>query len=341
MKRVLTLCLCAALLLTGCGRAETPAVEASPEPSAAVTVIQEPLQLPAVSPAESAAMASFMAANRALVTGDALYTLDFDAALRPVLARYRVTEAGLEDWTVLADDCVPEYLCEKEGALYWLNAGRLERLTLSDGTRQVLAEGPFGSLQPCQGGFYALDDTGSLLRLDETGAMTERLLVGPCDYTYVLGGYLFYQSEAEGGSLRQRRLCSGEDRRLARGSAYAPVLLGGALYFSGDGVFCRAEDADEPRSFDLPALRGAAELIPTASGWCARVALVGTIDQGLLTLTEPVSYAPCDYQGYRLCDFAAEGLRVDAVYEADGRLRCFALCRAEGELRYFGGRVLP
>ena len=30
-------------------------------------------------------MASFMAVNRALVSGDRLYTLDFDAALQPVL----------------------------------------------------------------------------------------------------------------------------------------------------------------------------------------------------------------------------------------------------------------
>ena len=338
MKRITALLLCVALLLGGCGRGETSAAE----PPAVVTVIEEETLLPAISEAESAAMANFMAVNRALVSGDRLYTLDFDASMQPVLACCRITETGLTDWTTLAENCVPEYLCQQDNALYYLNAGQLERLELANGTREVLAAGPFRSLQLWAGGLYVRDDAGGLLRLTASGSVAERLLDGPCDYAYILEEWILYQSEADGNSLRLRRLGSGEDHRIAAGPAYAPVCLNGLLYFSGDGCFRRLDMTEgEPRSFDLPELRGAAELFSTAEGWCARVALAGGgTEQAFLTLGKTVSYQPCGYQGYRLCDFVSEDLRVDAVYEADGRLRCFALCGQTGELRYFSGRQL-
>lgn len=343
MKRIFVLLLGAALLLSGCGkREEAPAAEPVPTPSATVTQIEEAAPLPEMSGSESAAMASFMAVNRALVSGDRLYTLDFDAALQPVLASWRITEGGLADWTVLAESCVPEYLCETDGALYWLNGGALERLTLSDGSREVLSPGPYRSLQLGEEGLYLRDEAERFLRLGFDGAGAETLLDGRCDYAYVLDGHILYQSETDGDSLRLRRLDGGEDHRLVSGPAYAPVCLDGMLYFSGDGSFQRLDPAEgEPRSFDLPELRGASELFPTPEGWCARVALSGGgTKQGLLTLGEAAAYQPCGYEGYRLCDYVGEHVRLDAVYEADGRLRCFALCTDHGELRYFGGALL-
>jgi hypothetical protein len=41
-----------------------------------------------------------------------------------------------------------------------------------------------------------------------------------------------------------------------------------------------------------------------------------------------------------MCDYQDEGLRVDALYQKDGRLFCFALVNAEGqEQRFISGTV--
>ena len=48
----------------------------------------------------------------------------------------------------------------------------------------------------------------------------------------------------------------------------------------------------------------------------------------------------CEYSGYHLLDYVGAGLRVDAVYEAGGRLNSFMLYTPDGGvIRYFGGEI--
>ena len=102
MKKILPLLLAALLAFGLCGCAGSDA----PDEPEATQVVEEPDYVPAFSDAESAAMASFMNKNRALIYESALYTFDFDGEYRPVLARY--TPDG--ESVILADDCVPEFL---------------------------------------------------------------------------------------------------------------------------------------------------------------------------------------------------------------------------------------
>ena len=99
MKKFLPLLLAALLAFGLCGCAGSDA----PDEPEATQVVEEPDYVPAFSDAESAAMASFMNKNRALIYESALYTFDFDGEYRPVLARY--TPDG--ESVILADDCVP------------------------------------------------------------------------------------------------------------------------------------------------------------------------------------------------------------------------------------------
>lgn len=341
-RTLLPLCLCAALLLTGCG-AEAETSPPEPERSRTVTLVEEPLALPQFEGEESARMACYMAANRALVDGETLYTLDFDALFRPVLARYQLSETGLSGYEILAEDCAASYLCLYQDALYYLSEGRIERLNLSDGEREVLVEGPCLSLQLADGMLYYRDAQGSFCRIRPDGSSQTVLLRQPCDYAYVLGELLLYQSETDGLRLHLRELDGTRDELLSEEPAYAPLLLGPWLYYSSVGSLVRMDAATrETRSFDLPPLRGEAEFFCSPEDWVARIGLDdGGVGQALLTLGEEARLSLCGYQGYRLCDFVSETLRVDAMYEADGRLRCFALCAYGRELRYFGGALLP
>ena len=82
MKKFLPLLLAALLAFGLCGCAGSNA----PDEPEATQVVEEPDYVPAFSDAESAAMASFMNKNRALIYESALYTFDFDGEYRPVTA---------------------------------------------------------------------------------------------------------------------------------------------------------------------------------------------------------------------------------------------------------------
>ena len=86
MKRIaLLILLLSALLLSGCGAetaASVPAETAQPAPSPTAAPSLPPLSRregPEADAEESARMASFLAANRALMDGTTLYTLDFSS----------------------------------------------------------------------------------------------------------------------------------------------------------------------------------------------------------------------------------------------------------------------
>ena len=138
-RQLIALLLLFALLLSGCGSAPEsgPAETGEPEEDEGlVTVIERPELSPDFSRAESVAMANFLCANRALLEGEYLYTLEYDEQLRSVLGRYRVVDNTLREFTVLAEDCVAEYLTEADGALFYLNRGSLERLN-ADGAKPL------------------------------------------------------------------------------------------------------------------------------------------------------------------------------------------------------------
>ena len=343
MKQRLLLILCLALLLAGCA-ANSP--EAAPEPKTAAEApapTPEPTPEPAgYTAAESAAMGSYMCANRWLIDGDALYGLDYDEDLRPVLAAWRLTEDGLRFERILCADCVPAYLTTDGARLYYLNKGCLERLTLRTRKRETLHDGPLRSLQLCEGALYLTDGEGRFLRTDPDGKNPETLLEGPCGYAWVMPEGILYQSEDEGCCLRLR-LWDGEDRRLTAAASYAPLRIDSTLWYAQkdrEGSVLASVDLTDGTvtRYETPELRGTAELLRENGGWALRVFLAGDGWHQMILRPGETEGAACAYSGYRLCDGMSETLRVDAAYDPDGRLRCFVLADAAGgELRFFGG----
>lgn len=338
------------LLLAGCA-ANAPAATPMPTeaPAAAAPApTEQPVSVlvpQGYSAADTAAMSSFMSANRVLIDGRRLYGLDYDEDLRPVLATYLLRGGKLRSFRILCEDCVPEYLTLHNFCLYFLNGGRLQRLTLKGRSLETLLEGPIRSLQIFDGALYYTDGDGRYWRAALDGTGGEVLIEGPCDYAWAMPEGVVYQSESEGCCLRLR-LWDGADRRLTAAASYAPLRVGNTLWYSQrdgegsvlgsvdltDGTVTRRETAD---------LRGAAELFAADGGWTLRVFLAGDGWKQQLLRPGETEGAACAYSGYRLCDYVGENCRIDAAYDPDGRLRCFVLVDADGgELRYFGGKQL-
>lgn len=344
MRKTVLIILLLLLLLTGCA-ANVPEETPVPAETAAVTAAPSVFVPGGYSDAETAAMSSFMSANRCLIAGDRLYGLDYDENLRPVLASYRLRGGKLSAFRILCEDCVPEYLTLHEGCLYYLNGSSLERLTLKSGARETLLTGPIRSLQLFDGALCYTDGEGRYFRAALDGKQAELLLDGPCDYAWAMPEGILYQSESEGACLRLR-LWDGADWRLTAAASYAPLRIGNTVWYSqrdSEGSVLASVDLTDGTvtRVETPALRGAAELIPVGGEWLLRVCLDTEAWKQQLLRPGEAEGESCGYSGYRLCDFVGETARIDAAYDPDGRLRCFVLVDAEGgETRYFGGKVL-
>lgn len=290
---------------------------------------------------ETEQMANLMGANRALILDGALYSLDFDGDFEPVLARYELEDGRLGERTVLAEDCLPEYLTELDGYLYYVNQGRIERLGLRGEDRLVLRDGSCDFLQIREGRLWFCDEEDRLCRLSPEGGEERTVLEGPCFYPWIRGGLLLWQGGGE-EELRLLRLEDGEETVLAAGPCYAPVGLAGRLYAAGSGALIDLRtDGSDRQEWPLPGLVGPVELIPEGDGFRLRWTVED--EKGLRQFTaepdSPGEARQAPYSGFRRCDYAGGGWRVDAWYQTDGRLRCFVLVSPGGEeTMYLNGK---
>lgn len=316
-----------------------------PGESPTVTVIERPAPPEDFGRAESLAMANYLCANRALLSGEYLYTLDFNVELRPVLGRYRVVDNTLREFTVLVEDCVASYLAEDGDRLCYVREGRIEALPTDGGKPVTLCEDA-RTLQLFGGKLYYLDGAGRLCRMERDGSGKTVLTDGPCDRPYVLSDGLLLAQKGEEHALYLCVLEGEGEWRVSDGAGYDPLLIGQTLYFtretaSGEKQLCRFDLADDSLSAvsDMP-LRGTAEFFYDRS-WQTRLARAGELLRQSILPLEGGEAESCDYSGYHLLDYVGAGLRVDAVYEADGRLNSFMLYTPDGGvIRYFGGSVI-
>ena len=343
MKRLFLLILLSALLLTGCA-ANVPEATAAPETTAALT--PAPTEAPrAFTDADTAAMSSFMSANRWLIEGERMFGLDYDDDLHPALVAVRLRNGTPGERKLLCADCVPSYLTLAGERLYFLCEGELRRCELKSGACETLLTGGLRSLQLYEGALYYTDGAGAYWRADLDGQHAVRLLDGPCDYAWAMPEGVLYQSESEGCCLKLR-LWDGTERRLTAAASYAPLRIGDRIWYSqrdSEGSVLAAVDLADGTvtRYATEELRGAAELYRDGGRWALRVSLAGDGWRQQLLRPGETEGRDCAYSGYRLCDFVGEDWRVDAAYDPDGRLRCFVLADAEGnELRFFGGAIL-
>ena len=321
---LILLCLCA------CGR------EGSAEPE---FLLPEGRRLAPMSLEESQAMARFLNANRALVADGFLYCYDFGENWEPALARYRWDGTSLKDYTLLAEGCVPEYLCREGGKLYYIDrrTGGIERVPEQGGAREAVRPGPCDGLILRDGLLCFRDGEGRFLALDpDTGAETP-LLDLPCAWAYPLAEAILYRESGADGRLRLRWTEDGADEELSAAPASTPLILEDRLYYRSGGILHSVGlDGREATVFALPETDGAIELLPEAAGLSLR---------GIRDENGPVQWAgppegPFQRQarGYRICDWLGGGLRIDTVYEPDGRIRCFLLTDESGrQLSFLAG----
>ncbi len=336
MKRAAALLLLLCLLLSACGAASPPPAD-PPPPTAAPSPEPTPAppELPVFSQEQSRAMARLLGANRVLLSGDLLYCYDFDADWRPALACYSWEDGELLDYRVLALGCVPEYLCALGDALYYIDrlSGALERVPQSGGEREVLYPGPCSCLSLWEGQLCWIDEAGRFLMLDPSGGQSQLLWEGPCAFACPLpGAILWLASDGSGLYL------SGESTlQLCADLSQAPLLLGDTLWVCSGGTLHSLGPAGE-RVYPLPEHSGAVELLPSGGGLLVR----GISEQNGLVQWEGPPEGPFQAldRGYRICDWLSDGLRVDTVYEPDGRIRCYLLQDGQGQsIRFLAGET--
>ena len=336
--RLILFFLLAALLLCACGTGSGAAASPALAPD---FTLAGGSRLPALEPEESRAMACFLNANRAFLRGDRLYCYDFDAAWTPVLARYTWKNGVLSDFTVLARGCVPEYLCLSEGWLYYIDrsSGALERVREQGGERQLLRAGPCRWLSLRDGLLYFCDEAGRFLSLDPFTDEENLLLEGPCAFPYPLEGGILFLEGGEAGCLRFRSLADGAETVLSAPGASCPLIWEDRLWYCcGGALHSVCLDGRDPLANALPAANGDIELLPTAEGLLLR---------GIRDENGPVQWAGMPEgpflqqpRGYQICDWLGGGLRVDTVYEPDGRIRCYLLTGDDGTtLSFLAGKT--
>ncbi len=347
-RLILPALLLTALLLSACDPLRQPQT-ASPSPEAVVTAAPSPeVTMPPVreiAPLDreaSLAMAMVLNANRVLVKEDALFCYDFDENWLPVLARYRLEDGEPADYTVLAEGCIPEYLCESGGWLFYIDrsSGALERVSAEGGERHTLHLGPCRWLCLKEELLYFCDGRGRFLSLDPKTRVVTQLLSGPCAFAYPLEGGVLWREQGSGD------ICftdgeTGGVRILCADAPSNPLLLEDRIWYrSGDRVYSLDLEGEHARSYELPETDGAVELLPIDGDLYLR---------GIREKDGPVQWegdpeGPFEYlpRGYRICDWLGEKLRVDTVYEPDGRILCYLLRDGEGrELRFLAGNVEP
>lgn len=297
----------------------------------------------AFSPEETERMIRFMSANRAFLSGGRLYCLGFDEAYLPLLVSYRLEDNTLSDWTSLAENCVPEYLCMADERLYYINAqagNSIESIAPDGSDRQVLHEGPCSFLQIYEDALYYCTENGLLCRAGLDGSGEAPVLDKSCFYPYLTDGMLIYQ-EAGNKHLRLHWLEDGTDIELTGHAAYAPVVIGERIYYTGqDGLMSMSLDGMDGDALPVPSLQGAVEFCLQGDGFLAR----GVTDENglrqwslaLESLADGLEYA--QERGYLRCDYAGDGYRIDAAYNSDGRLRCFTLTAPDGSAIEYTGR---
>lgn len=338
MKRFL-LFLTAFLTLGLCACADS-GVSDEPE---STQIVDEPTYVPQLTDEDSAAMAAFMNKNRALIYEGALYTLEFDGEYKPVLARY--TSDGA--YTILADDCVPEFLTVFDGRLYYINSRRgnvIESAALDGSDRRVISDEGCGWLEIYSGELYFNDAEAKYRHMKPDGSGDTLLLQGPCFYPYIFDGHVIYQ-DGRDECLYMADASTGETLRLSYVPAYAPVIIGGELYATektnaGYGIYKLDFASGTAQSYEGHVLGSTAELYISSEEWQLRYPDADGKQYTLPLAALNGEAAACGYDGYRRAEYFMKGYTVESEYEPNGRIRRFLISGADGtETGYMAGTV--
>ena len=351
-ERRLAALLCALLLLPlcACGRgggtepkAPDPArapTESAPAAPARVSLAPS-FPLPAAPFDESASEAMLNHACRrcALMVENYYYSGCVLSDGTRALLRFEVIDTGIYRPEILRRDCGADFLCERDGRLYYLGpGGRPESMTLEGKDCRTELDAACRSLQLFDGALCCLRADGTLLAL--RGGAEETLLDG-CASAFVCGEGVFYTDAAEG---RAHFYVPGShsDYALTEGRAEILAVIGESLLYlapEGGGLsLCALSLADGStqrtagvlaaapdffRAFD-----GSLQLRLSFSGGAQRVVpYAGVFDAALS--------APAPEGEIRICRALDYDLHTDELLGPSGETLGFALVLPDGrEQRY-------
>ena len=341
LKRKKWMCLGAAavatLLLCACAGEPTPAPPEMEEFRLVRNDALEPFDA-----AETEKMINIMCRSRALILEGRLYCFDFDSEYRPVLAAYDILDDSLGEQEILAENCRPEDLAELDGRVYYVNSGALESIKTDGSGRKTLREGSCSFFQIHEGQLYYCDEAGRFCTARADGKGETILINDRCFYPWLTPKAVIYQSYSDLERLHLYWREDGTYTPLSPGAGYAPIAVGDRLYYtSREGLASVSLDGTDLRETVLPELVSAVELLPEGEAYRLRwVADVNGLRQRGAALDTLGDAETGDAAGYRMCDYVGGGYRVDACYNPDGRIRCFALVFPDGhEVEYIAGNT--
>lgn len=333
LKIIISTLLCG-LLLSACGN------NGGDEGLLSRLKIVPDFNVPEIPEEESLKMASFMSGGRAWISDNKLYCMDFDENLEPVLASYSIDEGALSDFTVLTSDCVPEFLTEYQGRLYFINSRSnrdIESVACDGSDSRIVKAGPCDFLKISGDKIYYCDSKNRLYSMAADGSAESTVLPEACFYPYVIDDVLIYQ-RASDERIHMMELLSGADTELTDLPSYAPVIWGDKFFCTvSDGIYSMGLDGLELVKFTLPGIQGEAQYcrIGGKPVICGSVEYEG-LCSWMLSADEPKdSFRLITSGSYRLLEHAGEEYAVFSEYEAGGRFRCFILTGPDGSERIF------
>ncbi len=341
MKKSLFNILCIVLcgiLLAGCGAVQGK----RPEKVNIRKVVN--IELDPLSDEQSREMMNFMSESRACTAENRLYTADFDENYQPCLASYEINGKMLSDFRILVENCMPEFMTEYDGSIYYLNTanGRSVEKLSPDGSREVLNSGPCDFLRVTDGSLYYCDSRQRLCKSGLDGTGEQIVMPEACFYPYVLGDKLLYQ-KARNEHLYLYDFADGSDMEITDIPAYAPVIIRDRLYCTlTDGIYSADLEGMSPVKYELAGIQGTVEYGIRDEG----ITISGIMDSnGIYSFsfdTENVkdSFKKIPTGGYTLREFAGADCSVYTVFEPSGRIKNFLYTSGqETELRYIKGEI--
>ena len=292
---------------------------------------------------ESREMMNFMAGGRARVINDTLYTMEFDGELRPCLGAYDIAEGGLENFRILAENCVPEFLNEYKGKLYYINRennSAIETVAADGSGAKVLKAGPADFLNVRAGELYYTDSKLRLCKSDLEGKREQIILAEGCYYPYYVGEKLLYQ-KSRNEHLYIYNFKDGSDMEITDIPSYGPVIIDDRFYCTvEDGIYSTNLQGTEAVKYEIKDIQGIADYEAQDSG--VKISGVcgndGVYSWSFSPENPGDSFSKIPGGGYRLCEFRDESYSVYSFLEPAGRIKSFALFCPDGrEIRYIKG----
>ena len=189
------------------------------------------------SPAQTAAMSTFMNGGYYAVCGSTVFGLGHDSAGTPMFVRFELEQKGdfpqVADYTIIEKNIVATYVTACKDDIYYIRDGAgLYKVSQTDLTPICIIDSPVDYLQIINDCLYFCNEDYVFCKADLDGSNIEPVLHKEVYYPYLLDdSWLIYQDDADGESLHMRHLPTGVEAVILDTPSFNPILVGSTLYF--------------------------------------------------------------------------------------------------------------